>query len=603
MSRTGYRHAGDIEIATINLITAGNQLIDVSELVVQLDIYQSIAEPFMRAEISIQDSVALLNSIAGGFTGGELLAVSWKSAEDSLEYLNHLFVLHEVSDRVKMNDNREIYLIHGSSIELYQNVGYHISRAYGTNGGQLISEMVKDIIDNYVYNSSAQKLYDVGRIANVDVIKTVEIDETSGNQKMVIPMLSPIESINMLAHEADNDIGVPYYVFFEDSQGFKFKDLRNLVSQDPIGQYVYQPKNFDDDSDFYKINSYSIDKQNSFYDNVTGGMLKNQNYQLDIMRRQWNVSEFNYSKSNSSLPKLQQVSALGQVGETSSPAIFYTTSRIGHDIDSRFSREGVTPSQKTNFMGKKVAAILNLNSTIVTVDIPGDSNINVGNVVLLRIPSSSNDLDQKEKDDGSLSGRYIVTSVRHMIEGSGDKFNTILECVKEAGIQEDEYQQSQASLPDVSGVLPMIDSGTNAFNYNNPTSALSSLGAESQTFNDVKSRVISEAARFAVNQALGDGGADTFYTQPATVNMNGNISNISDRMFSGATGFESQSDKLNKLGGNVDTKKVLNVEDAQKVVEISENKSTTSEVTLSDGNTYKAEYVPELKSTVLKRTV
>jgi hypothetical protein len=171
MSRTGYRHAGDIEIATINLITAGNQLIDVSELVVQLDIYQSIAEPFMRAEISIQDSVALLNSIAGGFTGGELLAVSWKSAEDSLEYLNHLFVLHEVSDRVKMNDNREIYLIHGSSIELYQNVGYHISRAYGTNGGQLISEMVKDIIDNYVYNSSAQKLYDVGRIANVDVIK------------------------------------------------------------------------------------------------------------------------------------------------------------------------------------------------------------------------------------------------------------------------------------------------------------------------------------------------------------------------------------------------------------------------------------------------
>lgn len=53
MAQTGYRHAGDIDLQTLKLISASNQVVDLSELYVQLDIYQALFENFMRAEIVI----------------------------------------------------------------------------------------------------------------------------------------------------------------------------------------------------------------------------------------------------------------------------------------------------------------------------------------------------------------------------------------------------------------------------------------------------------------------------------------------------------------------------------------------------------------------
>jgi len=483
MAGQGYRHAGDIEVNTLQLISAGNQVIDLGELVVQLDLFQSLDDPFMRCEITLDDASAILNTIAGGFTGGELLVVSYKSADDNLETKTHVFVLHEVSGRTKLADNREVYMMNGSSVEMYQDVGYKVSRSFGSGNGALVSEMVEQVVNEYLYNENAKAIYS---LAKADVEKTIEVDPTSGNQKYIAPMIRPTQLISRLSREADNENQNPYYFFYEDSKGFKFKDLTTLVSAEPIGQYVYQPKNFDEGTDFYKINSYSVNRQNSFFRNVSDGMLKNRNYQLDIMRREWNVKDTTYEQVAGGFPKLQDSLAPGIVGEDSNPAMFMTISRTGHDIDSRFGGEAPLPKKSSEFAGNSLALGMHISNVELDVELPGDSEIDVGKTIILRIPSSSSTEDQNGADDITLSGKYLITRCRHKTEGStGGKYQTVIRCIKESGIPADNYNEvveqqkgtggSQAT--GVSGLPSGLPSGISGLQIPTP-----SLGGIGQTF-------------------------------------------------------------------------------------------------------------------------
>jgi len=643
MAGQGYRHAGDIEVNTLQLISAGNQVIDVGELVVQLDIFQSLRDPFMRCEIVLDDSSAILNTIQGGFTGGELLVVSWKSADESLPEKNNVFVLHEVSGRTKMNDNREVYMLNGSSVEMYQDAGYKVSRAFGSGTGTLISTMVEEIVTEFLYNENAKSIY---TYVKSDVEKTIEVDPTSGNQKYVAPMIKPTELISRLASEADNDNQNPFYFFYEDSAGFKFKDLTNLVASDPIGQYVYQPKNFDEGSDFYKINSYSVNRQNSFYNNVSSGMLKNRNYQLDIMRRQWNVKDTDYSKVAAGFPKLQDSLAPGLVGDDSNPAMFVTISRTGHDIDSRFGGEAPLPRKSTEFAGNKLSLSKHITNVELEVELPGDSEIDVGKTIILRIPSSSSTDDQNGADDGTLSGKYLITRVRHKTEGTtGGKYQTIIRCVKEAGIPAENFNDviaeasgskntgssgggsvgldafggigdAVAGLDKAASVvnglevpIPSVGGLLNQTPINNAVAAVT--GKVGGALNQIASSIVSDKTKFSITQPFGDGGLDSVFKEALgnvggavsslqNVLNTGDISGIKDKLLAGLPDVADIATELDKLGGSIDIAKVANIEDAKKVLELAKDElKAGSTVSMSNGTDYE---VKEIEDNVGKKT-
>ena len=601
MASKGYRHAGDIDIKIINLISSSGQLIDISELVVQMDMFQALDEPFMQLEMVLSDSIALLNTLGGGFTGGEIVAISYKSNDDSLELKNHAFVLYQVSSRQKMNDNSEVYMLNGSSLEMYQDMGFKVSRSYGSGSGQLISNMVENLTEEFLYNSAVKKIYsETVSQAGVDVEKTIECDPTSGNQKFIVPMLSPSESIIMLADEADNATGIPYFVFYEDSQGFKFKDLNELINQEPIGQYVYQPKNFDDDSDFYKINSYSVERQNSFFENARSGMLKNTNVSLDIMRRSWNVDVIEYENVHGAFNKLQDVAAPGIVGFDSNPAMFVSTSRRGHDLDVRFSEEGILPSRKSTFKGVRTSFINNLTNIELTVEIPGDSEIDVGKTIILRIPSSSSTDDQNGADDATLSGNYLITRVRHKSDGkTGGDYRTIVSCVKESGVPSDNYVEAQGdglggglSVPDASigSILPSVDNiaGNITSKFNN-ISLPTSIGSGS--INNIASKALGEIDKFSFSQAIGDGGLDSIFK--------GSLG-IKDKLLSGLPDVNSLADQFSSLGGGIEIGDVPNPGDLKSVLDLGTGEFKGSDFALSDGSEFEVVDVPEIKAKALK---
>lgn len=445
---TGYRSPGDIDIRRFSLISATGQIIDLSSITIDFSVFQNLFEHYLQCDLVINDSVGLINtlngdkdnSVSGGFTGGEILVVSYKSNDDSLEYKNHFFALYELTDRKRIEERSEAYFLSGISIEAYPAMSNKICRAYGGAGGNLISKMVESIIGEFVYTESVKSLhYNYRDTIGLRQTKEVDVDETIGLQKYIIPNLTVDDTIDFLAKEADSPDHIPYYIFYENSKGFNFKNLGNLIKQDVKEEFVYLPSNLnegkgsadDENFDRTKIISFDVIKQSNILDNIQGGLYKSKTIHLDILRKNKREVVFDYNEYVEKFSKLQPYKIVGDVDTF--PVVRMMTSRTGHDNDSIFADEAPTPKKYGEVIGQSQSYESHIFNTIVEVTVPGDSELDVGDIIRLNIPVAATTNDQDGDEDKYLSGKYLITKLRHKMLDGNDSFTTILECSKDTG--------------------------------------------------------------------------------------------------------------------------------------------------------------------------
>ena len=445
---TGYRNPGDVDIRRFSLISATGQIIDLSSVTVDFSVFQNLFEHYLQCDLVINDSVGLINTlngdkdngVGGGFTGGEILVVSYKSNDDSLEYKNHFFALYELTDRKRIEERSEAYFLSGISIEAYPAMSNKICRSYGGTGGNLISKMVESIVGEFVYTESVKALhYNYKDTIGLRQTKEVNVDETIGLQKYIIPNLTVDDTIDFLAKEADSPDHIPYYIFYENSKGFNFKNLGNLISQDVKEEFVYLPSNLnegkgsanDENFDRTKIMSFDVIKQSNILDNIQSGLYKSKTIHLDILRKNKREVAYDYGEYVGKFSKLQPYKIAGDIDTF--PVVRMMTSRTGHDNDSIFSDEAPTPKKYGEVIGQSQSYEAHIFNTIVEVTIPGDSELDVGDIIRLNIPVAATSNDQDGDEDKYLSGKYLITKLRHKMLDGSDSFTTILECSKDTG--------------------------------------------------------------------------------------------------------------------------------------------------------------------------
>lgn len=445
---TGYRYSGDIDVKFIKLISQSGEVIDIDKIVLEVNIFQNIFEHYIQAEIVVSDAVALLDSlkgnsdlgIQGGFNGGEVVVVSYKTNSKDLDYKTHFFGVHDISNRRRVDDKNEVYVLNCVSAEAYQTITKKISRSYGGSKGNLISNMVKSVVDEFVYNKAIKDIHDNYRsILNVRIKKEVNITPTDGFQRYVIPNMTVDATIDLFAREADNVTHIPYYLFWENSKGFIFEDLNNLVQQDPKEEYTYVSTNVRDSEenaetairDFQKIISFDVVRQTDILENTQGGLFRQRTINLDILKKNKSEVVFDYTKEHSKFKTLQKHIIPGSVD--GDPVVHLIHSRTGHDTGN-FTPENHLPKRINQIMSRRDSYGKHIFNTIVEVVVAGNSELDAGDIIKLNIPVATN-LDKVDgKRDKYLSGKYLITKVRHIFTDE-DLFTTILECTKDTGIE------------------------------------------------------------------------------------------------------------------------------------------------------------------------
>jgi len=449
-SQRGYRKAGDIDVRAFSLISGSGQIIDIEGLVVDFSIYQDIESHYMSCEIVISDSVGLINTLVGnpntseigGFNGNEFLLVSFRSNSDEIKYKNHVFSLYKLSDRQRTEERNEVYVISGISTEAYSTSSRKINRAYGIGNGNQISNMVTSVYNEFFNSIQITGLYrNISQIAGLQVSKTFDCDATVGMHKFIVPNLSVDDTIDFFADESDSDDHVPLYTFFENSKGFHYKNISNLVNMMPKEMFTYAPSNNTSEigstnanDDRTKIKSFFVKKQTDFLENLEGGLYNTQSIYIDLLKKNKRVVDYNYDKSYKRFKTFHDFQIPGQ---SDSPAIVrLKTSDFGRDTDTNFQPENPFPKTITETAADSEAYEKHIFNSVVEVVLPGDSELDVGDVILLKIPASAISKDQDGQADKYLSGNYLITKLRHKMLGvNGDNFTTTLECSRDTGFK------------------------------------------------------------------------------------------------------------------------------------------------------------------------
>lgn len=446
--RKGYLFPGDVIVQDVLLVTQLGEIIDIKPITIELNIYESLSAHYLQCDAVISDAVGLIDSmegserdgLLGGFNGGEVLIVRYTlPTEDAIESV-HVFGVYELADRNRLSEKQEAYVISAVSFESYQCATRKISRAYGPN---VISEMVRSIVDENVYNRNVKDLYrNYREVTQARLEKQNTYDPTNGLQKLIIPNMSVDDAIDFLASEADNDNHVPLFVFYENARGFNFRDINNLVLQDPIRSFTYLPSNVGADDapteekfkDFSKIMSYEVIRQTNLIDNAKAGLFRSRTINLDILKKSKRETVFEYDKEVSKFNKLQPYRIAGS--SEGNPQIWMMNSRTGHDQDSLFNPENPLPKRLNQFVGRRRSYRKHIYNNMMEVTVPGDNGMCVGDTVYLSIPVATDLEERNGKEDKYLSGKYLITRIRHKFTlGKRQEFYSIIECVKDTGIE------------------------------------------------------------------------------------------------------------------------------------------------------------------------
>jgi len=441
-----YNFSGDVDIEQITLIGGDGSIHNIQEMFLEVNIYQSIFKKYIECDIIVSDAMNIGSQIKGspdddvpdGFRGIENILISYRERTDPsqdavIPFKKHLFGVYEVASRRRDGEGVEGYILSGISVEAYRTLPQKISKSYGRGRGNKISKMMESLMSEYVLNTELQNEYQ-----SIGLNKTITIDETSGVHKYIIPNYSVDKTIDFFCKKADSDDHYPYYIFYEDSNGFNFRNIPNLISDGAIDwTYTYYPSNFKvegqdvEGSDQYKILNFKLLKENNFLENVKGGMFKSRSIGIDVQRKNKIERVFNYNNQHDKFTTFE--GGYYPIEVEGDAILNVSLTKFGQDSDPFFNGDNmVIPKKDISIKNRKQSYNKQIFNNIMQVTIAGDSTKNVGQLIDLQFYINSGIEDAKYEVDKSISGEYLITKVRQTM--NDEKLTTVLECCKDSPI-------------------------------------------------------------------------------------------------------------------------------------------------------------------------
>jgi len=441
-SPQGYRHPGDVELLNVSFIDLMGQVNDITTIASQISIYQNIFNHYLECDIIIEDAERFLHqlpvyrdlNVTGGFSGNEIVVISYQNrAKIDQKVYTHLFRLYKISDRklIDRSDN-EGYLFSGISEESYNTFTLDVCKSLGNGGGNTVKKMIEGVYKQYLANGFIKETYrSVRNVTHNRIDKQLIADETVGLHQFVIPGWTVDDTIRFLCREADSPNKTPYFVFYEDSENFNFRNVSELVASEPVESFEYTSQNVTTDDSNNIIISYKVNRQFDFLKNVDRGLYKSKTIHIDMLKKRTDDTIYDYSVSGEKFNKLQSNLIAGVVYK-GNPITTLTTTRTGHDACCPlFEPENHLPKRIDRVKDIRTGYMRSVFNTAIEVAIPANPHMKVGQVIELHFPLKL--LNQSDGQvDKYLSGKYLITKVRQIF--STTEIVTVLECTKDGGL-------------------------------------------------------------------------------------------------------------------------------------------------------------------------
>ncbi len=243
----GLQKAGEVRIEQLKLINAVDEIIDLTEFVVELNIYEDIFKNYLHGTIVLTDSRNIIDKY--NIHGEEFLNVKLRtpSFPDSA-VIQKTFRVFKLSDRTIVRDtNTQNFILHFISIEFFYDMSLPLFAPFEGN----IFEVAGRIFTDFIASSRNFNVNELSNAVEENPAGTdlIVINETSNKVKFVSPGWSPFKCINWLATKAIPKDGIAKnFIFFESNKNFYFCTLEGLFknaheNKNYFGRYVISASN------------------------------------------------------------------------------------------------------------------------------------------------------------------------------------------------------------------------------------------------------------------------------------------------------------------------------------------------------------------------
>jgi len=408
--------------------------LSIRDLVQEFSIYESIDGKFITGDMTLLDATNAIQTLP--ITGFERVEFFFRTPGTKKGFNfsiknGHPMFVYSLTNRQGVKPRAQMYTLKFISLEAIRNHQTRVSKAFTGE----IDQIVTDICKNFLNTK-----------------KDIQVEDTKGNFKFVMPRIKPTSVIEFVRKEAESkNYRNSGFLFYENAMGFHFKSYEgHFCRADGTPRKVkafYSPKvkNVGNPGiyELQSVEDHKIIQQFNTLNNVANGVYASKLITHDLFNKTFNEQEYDYNLEYGKQNHLEQ-DANGDKRDNNGILPFFNYSS-GNTFGSL--TEGMTflksttskvhntyeqPDQK-NILQKRVSQHIATNSLILEITIPGTTEINVGDIVHFSMPKYTEHMKEDSKDqDKYLTGRYLISAARHHVSTLNKRHTLVLELIKDS---------------------------------------------------------------------------------------------------------------------------------------------------------------------------
>lgn len=396
---------------------------DLTNMVAEVDIYESIQIPYLTATILIVDSSAMSSLI--NYNGTEVVKVTITPiAGIPIELTFNVYSVSGLS-KGETSDFVSTY-----SLNLIESHGLlssfkRVRKAFSGNAADIVSQIFKEVLS--VETDPAR------------------FEKSQQSFKVVIPNLTPLGAIDWIRKRATTEYGEPFYVYSTIRGGLAMRSVGSLLSANPMDEvyrYSSAPPPLDQNERFAylatQIQRMQVSSTDDLIKMAKSGAIASRFFSIDPFTKSVNFIDFsqvdNFAIRRDLGRTLHQNLPIdlsfklpdGSPVDVDSAYFSQITTTQMHESIAAYDEE-TDPKLHVNKVAARSTEAF-LKNQEMDIVIPGHNMFNsnneksVGRVINIEVPKdqpSHKDTDRDAIVDKRRSGRWLIARARHKFTADG----------------------------------------------------------------------------------------------------------------------------------------------------------------------------------------
>ena len=442
LNSTDLKKAGDYVLSQIAVVSKESfdgsstpKKIDITSLVVEINIYEDIDEKNLSGQIVLSDSTGLPNNMP--LTGHELIQfkLGTPGSERFYDFEKNPMVIYKIGQRQVHNPRSQFYVLYFCSVEQLTNQTVKVQRSFEGSVDNMLGKVCQ---------------------GELGTGKDIFIEKTRGNRKYVIPRWKPYRTIDFLCNNAQSvQFQSTGYKFYETSQGFHCRSLESMMA---VGVDAARPANgafkqqitgvdsLNIQKQMQTINSYEILENFNTMKLLATGALASRVLKTDLFNKTFKSTDFDYVKNYEKAHHLEHTNGSREHMKKVVPEYPFRDGKMlsefpdgtfYHSSDNSNTHEDANGNVYKHIddgdkISKRISQAACLDSFKMRINVPGYTGLSVGEIITIELPRYEKTSEGDKDRDTILSGRYLVSKIVHLIKPGNSYHSMSVECVKDS---------------------------------------------------------------------------------------------------------------------------------------------------------------------------